>query len=42
MGFVVALLTSLADTTMDFMIHDPANAKNHCQIRLDVLWRVIA
>ena len=42
MGFVVALLNSLADATMDFMIHDPANAKKHCKVGFDALWRVIA
>ena len=42
MGFVVALLHSLADATMDFMIHDPANAKKHCKVGFDALWRVIA
>ncbi len=31
MGFVLALMNSLADATMDFMIHDPANADDHCQ-----------
>jgi AcrR family transcriptional regulator len=42
MSFVVALLNSLADATMDFMIHDPANAKKHCKVGFDALWRVIA
>ena len=26
LGFVVALMGALADATIDFMIHDPANA----------------
>ena len=42
MGFVVALLNSLADATMDFMIQDPGNAKKHCKVGFDALWRVIA
>jgi hypothetical protein len=42
MDFVVALMHSLADTTMDFMIHDPAHAKKHCKAGFDALWRVIA
>ena len=42
MGFVVALLHSLADATMDFMIHDPGNAKKHCKAGFEALWRVIA
>jgi AcrR family transcriptional regulator len=42
MGFVVAIMNSLADATMDFMIHDPTNAKKHCKVGFDALWRVIA
>jgi hypothetical protein len=42
MGFVVAMMNSLADATIDFMIHDPANANKHCKVGFDVLWRVIA
>jgi len=42
MGFVVALMNSLAEATMDFMVHDPTNAKNHCKVGFDALWRVIA
>ncbi len=42
MGFVAAIMNSLAETTMDFMIHDPANAKNHCKVGFEALWRVLA
>ena len=42
MGFVVTLLNALADATMDFIIRDPANAKKHCKVGFDALWRVIA
>ena len=42
MGFVVAIMSSLADATMDFMIHNPTNAKRHCKVGFDALWRVIA
>ncbi|MGO8696697.1 MAG: TetR/AcrR family transcriptional regulator [Limisphaerales bacterium] len=42
MGFVVAILTSLADATMDFMIHDPTHAKKHCKVGFDALWRAIS
>jgi len=42
MGFVAAIVNSLAETTMDFMIHDPANAQKHCKAGFDALWRVIA
>ena len=42
MGFVVAIMNAVADATMDFMIHDPSNAKKHCKVGFDALWRVIA
>ena len=41
MGFVLAILNSLADATMDFMIQDPANAKKHCKVGFNALWRAI-
>ena len=41
MGFVVAIMNSLAEATMDFMIHDPTNAKKHCRVGFDALWRVL-
>ena len=41
MGFVVSLLNSLAEATMDFMLHDPTNAKKHCKVGFEALWRVI-
>jgi AcrR family transcriptional regulator len=40
--FVFAIMNSLAETTMDFMIQDPANAKKHCKVGFEALWRVIA
>jgi len=42
MSFVVAIMNSLADATMDFMIADPANAKKHCKAGFEALWRVVA
>jgi AcrR family transcriptional regulator len=42
MGFVVAIMNSLADATMDFMVQDPTNADKHCRIGFDALWRVLA
>jgi AcrR family transcriptional regulator len=42
MGFVVAILNSLADATMDFMVQDPPNADKHCKIGFDALWRILA
>jgi len=38
-GFAAAIMNSLAETTMDFMIHDPANAKKHCKAGFEVFWR---
>jgi AcrR family transcriptional regulator len=41
LGFVVALMSALADATIDFMIDDPANADQHCMAGFDAVWRVI-
>ncbi len=41
MEFVVALMNSLADATMDFMVSDPANADEHCRVGFDALCRVL-
>ena len=35
-------MNSLAEATMDFMVHDPANADKHCKVGFDALWRVLA
>lgn len=42
MGFLVALLNSVAETTMDFMMHDPANAKKHSKEGFDAFWRMLS
>ncbi len=42
LGFVVALMGALADATIDFMIHDPANADDHCMAGFEAFWRVVA
>lgn len=42
MSFVGAIMNSLAETTMDFIIKDPANAEKHGKVGFDALWRVIA
>jgi AcrR family transcriptional regulator len=39
--FVVAMMNALADTTIDFMIRDKANAQTHCLAGFEALWRVI-
>lgn len=41
MSFVVSIMNSLAETTMDFMLQDPANAEKHCRQGFDALWRVL-
>jgi AcrR family transcriptional regulator len=41
-NFAAAIMNSLAETTMDFMIHDPANAKRHCKVGFEVFWRAIS
>jgi AcrR family transcriptional regulator len=40
--FVAALLTAQAETTIDYMIKDPANADKHCTAAFDGFWRMIA
>ena len=40
--FSVALMSGLADATIDFMIHDPANADKHCMAGFDAFWRMVA
>jgi hypothetical protein len=42
MGFVVAIMNSVAEATMDFMTQDPTNSKKHCRAGFDAVWRMIA
>jgi AcrR family transcriptional regulator len=42
LGFVSALMSAMADTTMDFMIGDPAKADEHCRTAFEALWRMLA
>lgn len=42
LAFVGALMDSLAGTTMDFMINDPANAKKHCKTGFETYWRAVS
>lgn len=42
MDFVVAIMNSVAEATMDFMAQDPSHAEEHCRAGFDALWRVIA
>jgi AcrR family transcriptional regulator len=41
LGFVVALMNSLAEATIDFMIQDPANADKHSKAAFDAMWRML-
>ncbi|CAN7793573.1 TetR/AcrR family transcriptional regulator [Caballeronia sp. LjRoot34] len=41
-GFVSALMSAIGDTTMDFMIADPANADKHCLTGFEAFWRMLA
>lgn len=40
-GFVLALINSVADATMDYMTHDRKNANKHCKAGFDALWRMM-
>lgn len=42
LGFLVALMSAMADATIDFMIRDPANADTHCLTAFDGVWRMVA
>jgi AcrR family transcriptional regulator len=42
LGFVAALISGLADATIDFMIQNPANADYHCMAGFDAVWRMVA
>ena len=42
MGFVGAIMTSLAEATMDFMMQDPAKADEHCKVGFEAFWRAIS
>jgi AcrR family transcriptional regulator len=42
MSFVLAIMNSVAEATMDFMTQDSINAKKHCKVGFDALWRMVA
>lgn len=42
LGFVLALMSAMADTTIDFMINDPANAEEHRVTAFNAMWRMLA
>jgi AcrR family transcriptional regulator len=41
MGFLVALMNSVAEATMDYMTQDPANAKKYSKEGFDAFWRML-
>lgn len=41
-GLVMAVLSAVADATVDFMVRDPANADAHCTAAFEAVWRMIA
>lgn len=41
MGFVVAIMNSLAEATMDFMVAEPAHADEHGRAGFDALCRIL-
>ena len=41
LAFVVALMSAMADATIDFVIHDPVNADTHCKVSFDAMWRML-
>jgi hypothetical protein len=42
MGFVVAIMNSVAEATIDFMTQDSTHARKHCKEGFEALWRVVA
>jgi len=40
-SFAGAIMNSLAEATMDFMLHDPAQARKHCKAGFEALWRAM-
>ena len=38
--FVAALMNSLAEATMDFVVNDPGHADEHCKVGFEALWRM--
>lgn len=42
MGFVAALMNSVAEATMDYMVQDARNGKKHCKAVFKALWRMMS
>ena len=41
-AFVMTLMNSVTESTIEFMMQDPANAKKHCKVGFEALWRMVA
>jgi hypothetical protein len=41
-AFAGAIMISVAEATMDFMVQDPIHADEHCRVGFKALWRVLA
>jgi AcrR family transcriptional regulator len=41
MAFVLSIMNSVAEATMDFMTQDAVHAKQHCKEGFEALWRVV-
>ncbi|MDR3615315.1 MAG: TetR/AcrR family transcriptional regulator [Candidatus Obscuribacterales bacterium] len=41
-GLVLAIMNSVAEATMDYMVQDPENADLHCKAGVEALWRMLA
>jgi diacylglycerol kinase len=42
MGFVVAIMNSVAEATIDFMTQDSTHARKYSKEGFEALWRVVA
>lgn len=42
LGFVLELVSALADATADAMIREPDHAEGHSRIAFDAVWRILA
>jgi AcrR family transcriptional regulator len=42
MGFLGTLMNAVVESTMDYMSHDPTNAKKHCKTGFEALWRMLS
>lgn len=41
LGLVGALMNSMAEATMDFVVNDPTHADEHCKTSFNAVWRML-